>query len=110
MTLYDGKNGKEYIVEESTLKQPVKRRLEAMGLIEGTRIRKINQGLDGSVIFIARGTRMAIGKDIADDILVRDIKESDNKAEKGACIRRRKRKGHTQGEKRGRRSGSRKYN
>lgn len=110
MTLYDSKKGKEYIVEESTLKQPMKRRLEAMGLIEGTRFRKINQGLDGSVIFVVRGTRMAIGKELADDILVREINESDRKAEEAACTRRRRRREHTQCGKRGRRSGNGKFN
>lgn len=111
MTLYDIEKGKEYIVEKSTFKQPIKRRLEAMGLIEGTRIRKINQGLDGSVIFATRGIRMAIGKDIADEILVRETRESDYRAEKFACTRRkRKRQQGQKRQKRGRVSDIRKVN
>mgnify|MGYP000852631094 CR=1 FL=1 len=114
MTLYDIKKGKEYVVEESTLKQPIKRRMEAMGLIEGTRIRKINQGLDGSVIFIARGIRMAIGKEIAKEILVREASESDYRSYarrmgKGHRYRG-KRKNQVHGEKRGNISGVRKDN
>ncbi len=77
MTLNDAQNYKEYIVKESLLKQPQKRRLEAMGLIEGTIIRKINQALDGSVILVVRGTRLALGKDLANDIIVRELTPSD---------------------------------
>ncbi len=114
MTLYDIKKGKVYVVEESMLKQPIKRRMEAMGLIEGTRIRKINQGLDGSVIFIARGIRMAIGKEIAKEILVREARESDyrpcaKRMRKGKRHRG-KNKNQTQGGKRGNISGLRKLN
>jgi len=77
MTLQEAQNGKEYIVKQSLLKQPQKRRLEAMGLIEGTMIRKINQAIDGSVILMVRGTRLALGKDLAEDIIIRDITPSD---------------------------------
>ena len=77
MTLKESKNGKEYIVEESMLKQPQRRRLEAMGLIEGTRIRKINEALDGSIVFMVRGSRLAISKELAEDILVRDLTSED---------------------------------
>lgn len=101
MTLYDGKKGKQYIVEKLTHNQPIKRRLESMGLIEGTRICKLNQGLDGSIIFVARGIRMAIGKDVADQIIVREARESDYRARNHACNRRRKNRRHGQGQKRG---------
>ncbi len=77
MTLQDAQSGKEYIIEESMLRQPQKRRLEAMGLIEGTIIRKINEALDGSVIFIVRGTRLALGKELANDIIIREITPED---------------------------------
>ncbi len=70
MTLKDAQNGEKYIVEKSMLKQPAKQRLEAMGLIEGTRVRKINQALDGSIIFMVRGTRLAIGKELAEFVIV----------------------------------------
>lgn len=80
MTLKDSKKGSIYVVEESRLKQPTKRRLEAMGLIEGTRIRKLNEAADGAIIFIVRGTRLAIGKDLAKDIIVREATEEDLRA------------------------------
>ncbi|HZK33895.1 MAG TPA: FeoA family protein [Bacillota bacterium] len=77
MTLKDAKNGEIYVVEDSIISQPVKRRLEAMGLIEGTLIRKNNQALDGSIIFMVRGTRLAIGKELAQAITVKKALASD---------------------------------
>ncbi|MGI6050586.1 MAG: FeoA family protein [Acetivibrionales bacterium] len=72
MTLKDARKGEKYIIEKSLLKQPAKQRLEAMGLIEGTKVRKINQALDGSVIFMVRGTRLAVGKELAEFIIVHE--------------------------------------
>ena len=77
MNLTDCVNGSDFIVEQSMLKQPGKRRLEALGLIEGTRIRKINEAIDGSIIINVRGTRLAIGKDLGSDIIVRNVTASD---------------------------------
>ena len=77
MILKDAQNGKEYIVEKSMLNQPEKRRLEAMGLIEGTRILKLNQAIDSSTVFMVRGTRLAIGKELAENIIVRDVSPND---------------------------------
>ena len=76
MTLEEGNNGKIYIIEESTVKQPAKQRLEAMGLIEGTFVRKINEALDGSIILMVRGTRVGIGRELAELIVVREVTES----------------------------------
>ncbi|MDD2190424.1 MAG: FeoA family protein [Eubacteriales bacterium] len=86
MTLKDSQNGKKYIIEKSTLKQPVKQRLEALGLIEGTMVRKINEALDGSIIFMVRGTRLAMGKEIAKFIFVRDVTASDTKHKKRSHV------------------------
>jgi|LSQX01.2.fsa_nt_gb ferrous iron transport protein A len=85
MILKDGKNGGKYIVEKSTIEQPVKRRLEALGLIEGTMIRKINEALDGSIILMVRGTRLAIGKELAEVITVREATAKDVGHGKRGC-------------------------
>lgn len=87
MNLKSVGNGKAYIVEKSLLKQPVKRRLEAMGLIEGTMIHKINEALDGSIVCMVRGTRLAIGKELAERIIVRAVNASDirHKRHKKRC-------------------------
>ena len=77
MNLTDCVKGSDFIVEKSMLKQPGKRRLEALGLIEGTKVRKLNEATDGSIIINVRGTRLAIGKDLASDIIVRNVNASD---------------------------------
>lgn len=103
MTLKEAKNGKLYVVEESTIGQPVKRRLEAMGLIEGTLIRKINQALDGSIIFMVRGNRLAIGKELADYILLREALDSDlERGRRGSCRDHGRGRGHGRGHGHGR--------
>lgn len=90
MTLKDCRRGNVYIVEKSMLKQPGKRRLESLGLTEGTRISKLNEAIDGSIIFLVRGSRLAIGKDLADDIIVRDMTDSDIRSKKNGWSKRRR--------------------
>ncbi|MGI6746797.1 MAG: FeoA family protein [Anaerovoracaceae bacterium] len=90
MTLKDCRRGNVYIVEKSMLKQPGKRRLESLGLTEGTLISKLNEAIDGSIIFLVRGSRLAIGKDLADDIIVRDMTESDIRGKKNGWGKRRR--------------------
>lgn len=108
MTLKDAENGKEYIVEGLTLKQPIKRRLEAMGLIEGTMIRKIDEALDGSIIFMVRGTRLAIGRELAELVMVRDVSESEmrQKRHRNRCCGKGPRNGRGKGGGRGRKRGA----
>ncbi len=97
MTLSDANIKERYIVEELSLKQPIKRRLEAMGLIEGTMIRKNNEATDGSVIFTVRGTRLAVGKDVADYIEVRDILPGEERGPRRRCSRQGRGMGHNRG-------------
>lgn len=49
----------------------LKKRLEALGMIEGTRIKVLNKKNNGALIIKFRGTRFAIGKSIAEKIAVR---------------------------------------
>lgn len=72
MTLLDVKIGNYYIVEALKLEKATEMRLESLGLTEGTTITIQNNKKSGSVIFIVRGTRLAIGKEIAKSILVRE--------------------------------------
>jgi len=55
MTLKDGQIGDYYIVKDLKLEQQIRRRLEALGLIGGTKIQLMNRNLDGSVVFKVRG-------------------------------------------------------
>jgi len=72
MTLKDGQIGQNYIVKELKLEQVTRRRLEALGLIRGTKIQMLNQNTDGAVVFKVRGTRLAIGNKIADAIHIEE--------------------------------------
>jgi len=75
MTLFEGIPDKEYIVESTDLNEKVGRRLEALGLIHGTRLRVLNRKNNGTMIFKTRGTRLAIGKEITAGIYVKEADE-----------------------------------
>ena len=72
MRLKEGKNNKVYIVEQIELEQNLERRLEALGLTEGSRIEVLKKKKKGALTVRFRGTRFALGKRIADHIIVRE--------------------------------------
>lgn len=76
MNLLDGIIGKEYTVINIEVEENISRRLQALGLTRGTKVKILNNKKSGSVIFKVRGTRLAIGKKIAEGILVVSTKES----------------------------------
>ena len=73
MTLKDGQIGHSYVVKDLKLDTQVSRRLEALGLIGGTKIQLMNQNTDGAVVFKVRGTRLAIGNKIAEAIFIEEV-------------------------------------
>ncbi|MEE1071299.1 MAG: FeoA family protein [Cellulosilyticum sp.] len=70
MRLSEGISGHIYKVIGIQVEENIERRLSALGLISGTHITLLNKKRKGAVIFSVRGTRFAIGKHIADGILV----------------------------------------
>ena len=72
MTLLEGLPGSEYIVESVDVNEKVGRRLEALGLIQGTKLEVLNRKKNGTMIFKARGTRLAIGKEISAGLFVKE--------------------------------------
>ncbi|ROR26410.1 ferrous iron transport protein A [Mobilisporobacter senegalensis] len=72
MTLLKGTVGNTYTVKEIDLEQITKRRLEALGLTDGTKVTILNKKENGSIIFKVRGTRLAIGRQIADSIALKE--------------------------------------
>lgn len=70
MTLREGKIGREYQVRDICLEDKVKRRLQMLGMTRGTSVSVLNNKKSGSVILKVRGTRFAVGKQIAEGILV----------------------------------------
>lgn len=72
MRLKEGKNKGIYIVEQINIELNLERRLEALGLTEGSKIEVLNNDKKGAMTVRFRGTRFALGKRIADHIIVRE--------------------------------------
>ena len=68
MTLQNAKIGINYTVNSLELDMITKRRLEALGLTKGTNVKILNRNRGGSVILMVRGSRLALGKKIAETI------------------------------------------
>lgn len=68
MTLYDGEIQKDYRLESLSIDERILRRLEALGMNEGTQVRVLNRKRHGAMIIQVRGTRLALGKAIAEQI------------------------------------------
>lgn len=71
MTLCEGKINQSYIVQSISLENATQIRLKALGLTDGTSVIILNSKRGGSVIFSVRGTRLAVGKQIANAIEIR---------------------------------------
>lgn len=72
MTLDLATIGKKYEVTDLKIEGVTGRRLEALGLTQGTKIEMMNLKSNGAVIFKVRGTRLAVGKQIAHAIVVKE--------------------------------------
>lgn len=70
MTLYEGEKGCAYKVRNMRMEESLMRRLQALGLNEGTSIRVLNRKRKGALILYVRGTRLAVGKHISAHIEV----------------------------------------
>ena len=68
MTLRDAKIGVLYTVNSLELDLATMRRLEALGLTRGTNVKVLGRNRGGSVILMVRGSRLALGKRIAETI------------------------------------------
>ena len=73
MTLKEGQNNKTYRVLSIDIDLKVERRLEALGLTEGTLVTILNNEKKGSLTAKFRGARFALGKRIADHIEVGEV-------------------------------------
>ncbi|MGN1165198.1 MAG: ferrous iron transport protein A [Lachnospiraceae bacterium] len=72
MTLKEGKNNKTYQVVSIDIETKLERRLESLGLTEGTYVTILNNDKKGSLTAKFRGTRFALGRRIADHIEVKE--------------------------------------
>ncbi len=75
MTILDGTINHAYTVTGISIEENIMRRLESLGINSGTRLLMMNRKRNGTVIIKVRGTRWAIGRDIAVGILVQPAEE-----------------------------------
>ncbi len=73
--LYEGQKGSVYQVKSVMVDERLTRRLEALGVNEGTKVTLMNKKGSGTLIIKVRGTRLALGKRIAEGI---EIEEAQN--------------------------------
>ena len=73
MTLKQGKTSQTYRVVSLDIELKLERRLEALGLTEGSLITILNNEKKGSLTARSRGARFALGRRIADHIEVTEV-------------------------------------
>lgn len=72
MTLKQGENHHTYEVQSIQIELQLERRLEALGLTEGSRITILNNDKQGAMTVKFRGARFALGKRIAENIQIKE--------------------------------------
>ena len=70
MTLDTGKINETYTIEKIDLPLKLEKRLEALGMTEGTSILVLNAKSRGTLIVNVRGTRFALGRGITKQIAI----------------------------------------
>lgn len=75
MKLYEGKINGQYMVKNVLVDEAITRRLEALGVNEGTPVEILNKKGSGSVIIKVRGTRLALGRKLSEGIEVSEVPE-----------------------------------
>lgn len=73
MNLKEGNNESTYVVKAIEIEQNLERRLEALGLTEGSSILVLNNDKNGALTVKFRGTRFAMGRRIAEHIYVEEV-------------------------------------
>ena len=73
MTLKESKTNSRVSVVEMNLEEGILRHLQVMGMIEGTPVNVLNNDKKGVMIIQVRGTRFAIGRKIAQNIVVEEL-------------------------------------
>jgi len=76
MTLYEAEKGKSYMIKGLYVEPAITRRLQALGLNDGTNIYILNRKKKGALIVRVRGTRLALGRHLSSNIEISENKES----------------------------------
>ncbi len=75
MTLYEAQKGSSYCIRGLYVEPVITRRLEALGLNDGTIINVLNRKKHGALIIRVRGTRLALGKHISSNIEISEYQK-----------------------------------
>ena len=73
MNVSQAQKGRTYLVNKVNLEGNIERRLEMLGMTDQVKLMVLNKKNQGAVIIKVRGTRFAIGKEIADAIEIEEI-------------------------------------
>lgn len=73
MNVSQAQKGRTYLVKKVNLEGNIERRLEMLGMTDQVKFMVLNKKNQGAVIIKVRGTRFAIGKEIADAIEIEEI-------------------------------------
>ncbi|WP_287792496.1 FeoA domain-containing protein [Megamonas sp.] len=73
MNVSQAQKGRTYLVKKVNLEGNIERRLEMLGMTDQVKLMVLNKKNQGAVIIKVRGTRFAIGKEIADAIEIEEI-------------------------------------
>lgn len=82
MTLYDAEKGGCYYIEGLYVEPGITRRLQALGLNDGTKVSVLNRKKKGALIIRVRGTRLALGRHISSNIEVKEAGSMRNGAQR----------------------------
>ena len=73
MKLYEGQKGSILRVVHMELPIQTERRLEVLGMLEGTKVTVVNRKKKGAMIIKIRGTRFAVGQSITEHVEVEEV-------------------------------------
>lgn len=76
MTLFEGQKNSSYEISGVHVEDSITRRLQALGLNDGTVVKILNKKKNGASIIQVRGTRLALGKYISSGIEVKEKTEN----------------------------------
>ena len=79
MTLYEAKKGERYCISGLYVEPQITRRLQALGLNDGTVLNVLNRKKRGALIIQVRGTRLALGKHISTNIEIKEVQGEENR-------------------------------
>ncbi len=71
MTLYEAEKGASCLISGLYVEPAITRRLQALGLNDGTTVNVLNRKKHGALIIQVRGTRLALGKHISSNIEIK---------------------------------------